>query len=97
MEILHFRTLQTLAHARCSNVLIGAYNKMAATSTSGSCVSLSSVVNYYGTSSQSMSAPSAVTVQVLSSSPATGDISRGGSVDNGTVGHTAIGYIWSNC
>lgn len=58
--------------------------EMAATSTSSSSVSSSSVVNHYG-SNQSMSAPSAVTVQVLS--PTTRVVSHG---DNGTVG-----YIWS--
>ena len=61
--------------------------KMAAISTSLS-VSSSSVVNHYGTNSQSMSArtaSSAVTVQVLSSSPATPIVSRGGSVDNGNI------------
>ena len=63
--------------------------KMAATVPS---ISSHSVVNqiHYGVNSQSVSAPSAVTVQVLSSSPATPVVSRGGSVDNGTVG-----YIWS--
>ena len=59
--------------------------KMAAISTSSS-VSSSSVVNHYGTNSQIMSAPSAVTVQVLSSSPATPIVSCRGSVDNGKVG-----------
>ena len=59
--------------------------KMAAISTSSSVPSFS-VVNYYGTNSQSMSAPSAVTVQVLSLSPATPIVSHGGSVDNGKVG-----------
>ena len=59
------------------------YN-MAATSTSSS-VSSSNVANHYGVNSQSMSAPSAVTVQVLSSSPATPIVSRGGSVNNGKV------------
>ena len=60
--------------------------KMAATLPS---ISSHSVVNHYGVNSQSVSAPSAVTMQVLSSS-ATPVVSRGSSVDNGTVG-----YIWS--
>ena len=66
---------------------------MAAISTSSSVVSSASVVSHIR---QSMSAPSAVTVQVLSSSPSTRVVSRGGSVDNGTaVGSYCYGlYIY---
>ena len=70
---------------------------MAAISTSSSVVLSASVVSHI---SQSMSAPSAVTVQVLSSSPSTLVVSRGSSVDN----DTAVGFIllwsihiWLNC
>ena len=83
---MHFRTLQTLAHAHCSSVHIGVHTvKMAATSRS------SNVVNHYG---QGMSAPaSAVTVQVLSSSsPATQVVSRGGSVNNEKVNRAPIKF-----